>query len=332
MPRTSDFDQPEWALLLRKQHGVIARGQALGCGMTERVVRYRIRGPGPWQVLLPGVYLTRTGQPTDEQREMAALLYAGPRSVLTGMSALRRHGLSGPRSGSRADRAVAVQELVDVLVPLATQRTDAGWARLHRTARLPELVCAAGEIRYVLPPRAVADAVRPMTNMDDVRAVVAEAVQRGRCPLACLAGELAGGPARGSARLRRALAEVAEGVRSVAEADLRNLIVRARLPVPLFNPRLMVGQDFLAKPDCWWPDRGVAAEADSRAWHLSPRDWEDTLARHARMSAHGIIVLHFTPAQIRGRRDEVAHAIRKALGSGRPLPQIRAIPSNQAAF
>ena len=105
------------------------------------------------------------------------------------------------------------------------------------------------------------------------------------------------------------------------------VLVRARLPVPLFNPRLFVGSEFLAMPDCWWPELGVAAEADSRAWHFSPRDWEQTLARHARMSAHGIVVLHFPPRRIRHQRAEVADQIRRALVSGRKLPQILTIPS-----
>jgi hypothetical protein len=326
MPRTSHFDSQALAALLRKQHGVISRRQALRCGMTERVLEYRIRGAGPWRVLLPGVYQTHTGQPDDDACDMAALLYAGPLSVLTGMTALRRHGLSGnrPRPGGHA----AMQPgYVDVLVPLACRRADARFVRLHRTARLPELLCVAGEVRYVLSPRAVADTVRPMTDLSDVRAVVAEAVQRGRCTIPFLAEELARGPAWGSARLRRALAEVAEGVRSAAEADMRDLIVRARLPLPLFNPRLIVGGEFLAKPDCWWPESGVAGETDSREWHFSPGDWEQTLARHARMSAQGIVVLHFTPSQIRARRSEVADTIRRALARGRQLSQIQTISS-----
>jgi len=132
--------------------------------------------------------------------------------------------------------------------------------------------------------------------------------------------------------LRQALAEVADGIRSAAEGDLRDLIVWAHLPMPVFNPRLIVAGQFLAKPDCWWPESGVAAEADSRAWHLSPRDWEYTQARHARMSAHGIIVLHFAPARIRANRREVADTIRKALaaGTGRSLPQIQALPDSDS--
>jgi len=81
---------------------------------------------------------------------------------------------------------------------------------------------------------------------------------------------------------------VADGIRSVAEGDLRKLI-----------KKLFVGAVFLASPDAWWPDAGAAGEVDSREWHFSPLDWERTLARHDRMSAHGIIVLHFPPRLIK---------------------------------
>jgi hypothetical protein len=185
-------------------------------------------------------------------------------------------------------------------------------------------------VRFAFVPRAVADAVRLMTDLNDVRAVVAEALQRRRCSIEHLAKELGSGPRRGSGLFRRALAEVAEGVRSAVEADLRDLIRWARLPTPLYNPRLLVGGEFLAMPDCWWPESGVAGEADSRAWHFSPRDWEQTLARHDRMSSYGIIVLHITPHRIRFNRREVADEIRRALAAGRKLPQIMAIPADQS--
>ena len=174
----------------------------------------------------------------------------------------------------------------------------------------------------------MADAVRGLTDISDVRAVVAGAVQRGKCPIGRLAEELGAGPRRRSAGLRRALAEVADGVRSVAEGELRDLVRRAGLPPPMYNPRLFVGRDFLASPDCWWPGAGVAAEVDSREWHLLPGDWERTLARHARMTSHGLAVLHFTPGQLRSKSGEVVTTIREALGKGRPLPQIRALPAS----
>jgi very-short-patch-repair endonuclease len=127
---------------------------------------------------------------------------------------------------------------------------------------------------------------------------------------------------RQSVWLRRALAEVADGIRSVAEGDLHNLIRAAGLPWPLFNARLYAGRDFLAVADAWWPDAGVAVEVDSREWHLSPEDWQRTLRRSARLSACGIIVLHVTPQRIRTEAGSVAAEIRSALDAGCARPRL----------
>jgi hypothetical protein len=310
--KTVKLDKDALLRQLASQHGVISRAQAAACGMTPAALRHRVRPGGPWQILLPGVYLANTGSAGRAQLDMAALLHAGSGSVLSGLAALSRHGARVPRTG-----------VVDVLVPAARIRRDAGFVRLHRTARMPERVCYSGQVNYALAPRAVADAARWLTEARTVRGIVADAVQRGLCPLDRLTEELAAGPMRGSALLRQALAEVAEGARSVAEGDFLLLIKRARLPEPMLNPRLFAGETFIASPDCWWPQAGLAAEVDSREWHLSPGDWEQTLARHRRMTGYGITVLHFTPGQIardpKGVIRDLAAAL--AVGQGRqPLP------------
>ncbi len=198
--------------------------------MTIGALRHRLRPGGPWQPLLPGVYLAQTGAPGAQQREMAALLLAGPDSVLTGACALSRHGFRVQPPAS-----------MDVLVPASRIRRNAGFTRIRRTTRLPPGICTAGGIRYAPVPRAVADAVRWGSKDREARAIVAEAIQQGYCPLPLLAEELDAGPVRGSARLRRVLAEVTGGIRSIAEADFLELIRRARLPVPVLNPRLYAG-------------------------------------------------------------------------------------------
>ncbi len=178
------------------------------------------------------------------------------------------------------------------------------------------------------PARAVADAARGGIAPRDARALVADAVQQGKCTVQQLSAELRSGPKQGSGALRAALDEVAAGVRSVAEGDLRKLIIRGGLPEPMYNPRLFAGEAFLAQPDAWWPDTGVACEVDSREWHLSPAGWERTQARHARMSAHGILVLHYAPRRIRSDGAGVVSELTAALAAGRqrpPLP-IRAKP------
>jgi very-short-patch-repair endonuclease len=63
---------------------------------------------------------------------------------------------------------------------------------------------------------------------------------------------------------------------------------------------------------------------------LSPEDWERTMRRHARMSARGIIVLHFTPRQIRFEPVLVVETIKAALGATRGRPAgIRTLPALQ---
>jgi very-short-patch-repair endonuclease len=51
------------------------------------------------------------------------------------------------------------------------------------------------------------------------------------------------------------------------------------------------------------------------------------MARHARMTAAGISVLHFSPAQIRGDGDKVIAQIRDALQHGRPAEGITTVPA-----
>ena len=316
MPRTSS--PAGLAGLLEQQSSVVSRGQLLALGMKDSAMQYRVRRGGPWQILLPGVYLTASGVPSLSQKEVAALLYAGPGSLITGPLALMHHSI---RSGSAAD-------VIDVLVPAGRQRVSAGFARLHRTTRMPARSSSAGPVRLTLVPRAVADTARQLTELRDVRAVVADAVQLGRCTVSQLAEELRTGPVRGSAVFRSVLAEVADGIRSTAEGDLRDVVLTARLPMPLFNPSLYDGDLFLGKPDGWWPDAGVAGEVDSRAWHLSPEDWDRTRRRHTLMAVAGIIPLHFSPKEIRTTPTEVTQQIRDALESGlnRPPLPIRTVP------
>jgi len=90
--------------------------------------------------------------------------------------------------------------------------------------------------------------------------------------------------------------------------------------MPLFNPELYAKDGtFIARPDAWWPGLGIAIEVDSREWHLSPEDHENTLTRGRRMGKYQIVVLRFTPRQIRSEAPAVIKDIREATGR-RPRP------------
>jgi hypothetical protein len=203
---------------------------------------------------------------------------------------------------------------------------------------MPQRYFAVGQIRFARPARAVADAARSFTRFDEVRAVVCQAVQRGKCSVHELTEELNTGPKARSALPREALAEIRDGVRSVAEANFRRLVLNSGLPKPMFNAQLFDAHGkFIAMVDAWWPRAGVAVEVDSRAYHLSAADQDRTAERHNRLlAARDIGPLHFSPARI--RTDETACLTRSDRPSRRGClarhcrsPRIRYLPRPSAA-
>jgi len=260
--------------------------------------------------------MTATGQPTSEQRQIAALLYAGPDSLITGPAALQNYRIRGPAT-----------EVVDVLIPVERRRLSRNLVVIHRTRRMPRECTCDGPLRFALVARVVADSVRELDEVADARAIVGSAVQKSRCTVKQLAEELAAGPIRRSALLRTVLAEVADGVRSAAEGDFHALVKRSALPWPIFNARLLVDGVLLAVVDAWWPEASVAVEIDSREWHLLPADWENTMRRHDRLIAAGISVIHVSPRQIRMEPDIVVGYITAALKRGRPTANVVTLPA-----
>jgi hypothetical protein len=281
----SGKDSEVLSALVKKQDGVVSRKQALTAGLSPNALRHKLRTGGPWSASLPGVYHTENGTLTQAQRETAALLYGGPGSVLTAAAALRHYLLPVPES-----------TVIDILIPAQSQHQSISYVKVHRTTRMPELVYGP-PLRACAPPaRAAADAARELTDLRAARALLAGVVQNRGCAPWQLERELTAGPVQYSALLRRVLAEVADGVRSAPEAELRDLVKKAGLPMPLFNPRLYLPSGvFIACPDAWWPEASVAVEVDSKRWHLSPEDWERTMDRHDQLSQYSIVTLSLPP-------------------------------------
>lgn len=306
MPKQSGYDKDLLARIIARQHQVVTRSQVLQCGLPDSTIDYKITSKGPWQALLPGVYLTVTGTATQEHREIAALLYAGPDSMITGPCAVRRHRLRSPGPAA-----------VDVLVAPTMRRQSLDFVRLRHTERMPKTWFATGPVRFAEVPRAVADTARQLNSLEDVQAVIYEAVQQRACTVRQLITELNEGPCKGSSLFRLVLTEAVDGVRSGAEADFRSLVTRGRLPEPMYNARLYtLDGTFIAMADAWWDDAGVAAEVDSRAYHLSPAAQDRDRDRHDKLIAYGIFPLHFSPRRIKREGEAVLADIASALENG----------------
>jgi hypothetical protein len=320
MPKHSVFDHELLARTLAAQHQVITRRQALSCGVPRSTVNLWCRPGGKWQKLLPGVYLAVTGKPASEQRLVAAVLYAGPRAVITGPAALRLHRLRCPGP-----------DVIDVLVPDAVKRKSIGFVRLHRTTRALR-VHRTGAIRFCHAARAVADSARVLTSLNDVKAVVAEAVQKQACSMAELGLELEKGPSQESARLRAALASVRAGTRSVAEDRFRERVMSSNLPAPRYNVFLRAadGTD-IGEVDAWWADAGVSVEIDSQEYHFYRTDWLRTDAKRSRLLKHGIFPHNIAPARVDHDWDAVHEELRASLEIGRKRPRLSIVAFDPAA-
>lgn len=311
MPKRAVFDHELLSRTLAAQYQVISRQQALQCGLPGSTVDEWCRPDKKWQKLLPGIYLAVTGTPTPEQRLVAAALYAGRRSAITGTAALRMHRLK-PRG----------PDVIDVLIPWTLQRQSSGFVRIHRTRRMPR-VYRSGSVLFASPARAVADAARLFTSLDDVRAVVSEAVQKQKCSIAEIGRELDQGPRHDTVQLREALAEVRAGTRSVAESHFRERILKSGLPVPKFNVFLKTadGAD-IGEVDAWWGDAGVSVEIDSQEYHFYRADWLRTDAKRGRLLEHGIFPHNIAPARVAADWDNVYREIRSSLEQGRKRPRL----------
>lgn len=310
--------QSALAELLERQSGLLTRQQALGTGITRAALEHRLREGGPWQVVLPRVYATFTGRLTTHHRMISALLYGGDSSVLGGATASAVYGL----------RQLPRTRHVHLLLPHALHRSSREFVLVRRTITLPPPVFL-DELRVVPIERAVVDACRGLHNLNAVRALIAESVQRRLSTVTALQVELSHGGSAGSALTRRALSEVSHGARSAAEAIGRGLILRSDLPAPVWNRDLFtVGGEWLCRPDAWWREAGVVLEIDSREWHLLPEHWAATMRRHALMTSHGLLVVHARPRQFDTEPNAVLATLGRTIAAGmaRPTPPITDIP------
>jgi hypothetical protein len=313
MKRGSWADDP--ALLWQVAINGVIKGNALQeLGVASGTITYRCRDGGPWQRILPGVVLLHNGFPSAIQRNTAALLYGGDEAVLSGHASLGAHGYA--TSASKSD--------VLILLPPERHRAASSFVTVERTWRMPAPVLR-GSLRCAPLVRSLVDAARRAPTADRCRALFADAIQRGDVSVEELAVELAEGPRRNSGDPRRALAELGDNAHSIAEIDAQKLYARTGLPAMAFNKDLFTSAgEFIACPDGWIDEVGLAWEVDSLAHHLSPADHEATVLRRALLRRHGVVVVEHLPKTIRTNSALVMADLRSEyqVACARPRPQV----------
>ncbi|HEY7225397.1 MAG TPA: type IV toxin-antitoxin system AbiEi family antitoxin domain-containing protein [Micromonosporaceae bacterium] len=299
--------RPTLGATLDRQHDVLSRGQLLAAGVDDMTI-HRYARMGRWLRLLPGIYLVEPTVVGTEHKRIAVALYAGEQAQLTGLTVLHWYGF----------RYAAATDKIHVLVPHTTRRRSTGFAVVQRALALDPAARDGGLYWVTSPARAVVDACRMLTQLRDVRAIVAEAVHSAHTSATSIDAEIRRAVRSRTGLVRRALTEVTGGIRSAPEAELLDLTARSSvLSGMLWNPTLTTldGRP-LPTPDGWIPEVGIALEVDSAEHHSDSGDgWRRTLERHNELSKYGVEVLHFTPSEIRAFPRRVLTTIEEAYRS-----------------
>lgn len=288
----------EWHELASAQEGILARRQLTGLDVGWHRVESQLAA-GRWAERTPRVISTFTGTPTWEQRVWIAVLHAGERALVGGLTALRWHGL---RNWDRDEITVIVDdelsfEPVDG-VRFFRSRRDFRSIR-HRRADLPLCRVEPAALLFAGYERSTRTA----------QGLLAATVQQRLTTANDLLAELSAlKPLRRSRMFRAALEDIGGGAQSLAELDVKRMCRSSGLPQPR---RQVARRDSTGRrrfTDCEWElaDGSLLVLEVDGGFHMEVEHWEDDLARQRRLTAPGRLIVRCTSRELRDEPAAVA--------------------------
>jgi very-short-patch-repair endonuclease len=256
---------------------------------------------GRWQRLHYGVYASFTGAPPRGAVLWAAVLRAGPQSILSHETAAELDGLVDKPS-----------TLLHVTIPQSQRVRPIDGIAIHRSTRILE---ARGP--WLLPPRTmieetVLDLTQHAVSFDAVISLLARACQR-RLTLPELLRQRVEmrGRMRWHAEILQALEDVADGVHSPLEYRYLRDVQRAHgLPAAKRQVRAVQGGRGIFRDVCY-VQFGVVIELDGKASHADRRLQDNR--RDNAAAARGLITLRYGWADVTERSCKTALEVGQTL-------------------
>ncbi|WP_131105734.1 hypothetical protein [Ornithinimicrobium sufpigmenti] len=305
------------------QRGLATYPQLRTAGWTEAQIRHA--RTTLWQVPFPSVVAPHRGPLDGTTQLIAATLWAGPRAVLSGLTALRGHGLQVPGSHQHL-----------FVVPASGRARQHGQARVIRSSRPMTGAQTAGLVALASAPRALADAaVYQHVPDQDLVALAIAVLQRGLCTAEELREELWQRPQDTVRGIDAGVEAFVGGAWSRPEAALRRVVdLEPGLPQMLTNvglERLSDGK-LVGYPDGFFPNLGLVIQVHSRQHHQGIDDqggdrWAGTVEKDSDYVAVGARVLGVTPWTLYSQPERFLIRLRRtvALGPASPLPAVRVV-------
>ncbi len=284
------------ALTIPGLHGAHRRSDLLARFGRTRVAN-AVRS-GELRGLWRGVLVEPARLLDPQTRGAAALLSAGPRSVLTGVTAATLHGCGAVES-----------PVTHVLVPYGCRPRSRDGLVVHHGSRFAHEVEEIDGLRVLPLDRVVADllcqlpAQDALAVVDQALAAAGDAHQVFRKQVAVRLEQRL--DPRGTVRAAGLLDLASERVDSPAESWLRLLVVEYGLPVPEVNWPITdaTGRE-IYRLDLAWPRMRIALEYDGVAAHAGQEELD--AARRADLRRRGWIVVVVTKEDLRSFSPVVA--------------------------
>ena len=256
------------AALARRSHGIAARADLLGAGVTESQIHTRLQRGSLIRVHL-GVYRVGHAAPSVEANYLAAVKACGEGSVICGAAAAHLLGLiRGPAPPP------------EVLTP--TRRRVAGVVTRHTRSLIAQDAATVRGIPVTTVPRTLVDLAAVM-RAEELTLACHNAWTRYRTEPADVEKVLARRPNSPKAGLIRwAISGDSDTFLSRLESEFARVIKDAGLPRPHTN---RPAGSFCV--DCRWPDHGLTVELDSYGFHNSRRSWKKDHQRDREARARG---------------------------------------------
>lgn len=296
------MDDHDLVELARRQHGAIARRQALDAGLSAAAIKRRV-GAGSWTRLRQGVYVVGGAPPTWQQSVIGCCL-AGGDDVL-----------SSHRTGARLWGLVAADGRTEVLVA-GDRRVRLPGVRVHQTVLLPPMDRAE---RDGIPVTSLARTLVDVSQRQDPEVVGRwiDAAVRGHgldlLDLRSCVARLTGPGRRDLGPIQQALAVRLPGWDpgdSALEVRALLAIARAGLPAPVQQHVVRRPDGSLARIDLAYPAERIAIELDGWDHHGRRSAFDRDRIRRNELTLLGWDVYQFTWSM---SDDQLVRTVRAAL-------------------